>query len=289
MLLSFSAVAENGGSSNTTPFTGPNPYYGVNSYVGDIYMDIDPDYAWLVKTKQKLDSMPAGQNLSKEKYNKIVQRQTEIQYKDDNRQSVCKQLRVMGKADVNAHYAMELDLPMFRLDSKEIEVKSKGMLFRKTRPMEPCIRKILEWYYEFGKLERRKEVKEWGLQRLISKVFSYVNAKDDYDYFFDAKDKKNLDQIYNDPKDFLNKTKKTLKEHKCRPDLTNRDYLNLGDGLIIKVALLTDKAEAKIELINNTDKFKEFHPLNYIFVGPQCETFVLGLGEVDFLENPDSP
>ncbi len=285
------------------PFAQLNPYEGVQTFVGETYQKIDPDYKWLMqnwkyqmvrdslewlddsfadlKNKVILDDREAipTNALTVEENSRIVRRLDEILFKYDERRCDYENFRIDHLTTIVPHYAMEFNLPIYRLDAGDRVAKGDDITFRKFVPMKDYIRKIVEWHYWIEDLERTRMVK----QRLISKVFNFVRLNEKYNKYFDKEEDSYLRKIYGRPSSFLNKARKDAGKDLCSAenDFGQHDYFVLENGLISRFVLPKGKGEMRLEMINNTNKWLEYRPLDYLLVGPNCEIYVIGVGDID--------
>lgn len=131
-------------ASDIAPYDGSNPYENVVSFIGDAYDDTDPDTKWLKTTKEKLDNMSNDQYLTREEYDQIIQRQTEIQYKYDRLSEYYQQLKDMQSATIDPYTAVEFKLESFCLNVR-LKIPASDTTYDEVIPMEEHIQKILEY------------------------------------------------------------------------------------------------------------------------------------------------
>ena len=182
--------------ASITPYTGSNPLDQVNTFIGTVFKDTDPDVQWIAETKSKLDAMKAEEYLSSEEYSQIVQRQTAIQYKYDTRRAAYDLLEHEQKAIILPHAAMEFLLESFCLNMR-LKSPSSGSVYDKVTPQEAHLKQMLTWYYTIGKQSLNSTTFQyfiWGVQDFVHNGYSYNAA-------FSSQEKEYLQQIFGENPD----------------------------------------------------------------------------------------
>jgi len=275
-----------------TTFDGPDPYLNVNEFVGDVFKDKDPDYQWLVETKQKLDSMPAGQYLSKEEHNEIVQRQTDIQYKDDVLNDYYNELEENQSTLIRPHSAVEFSLESYCLNVR-LHTPASGSLYDEVVPAEDHIKSILQWYYTKDDEFQKKldlQLMIWAVQNFVHNGDFYEEAiSGDYETYLNEIFNSNAKSILEDAKVKYGSEKsfqKSVSKQDDSIELAKREsyllkeaeifkagavdesnkqgFFYLGNGLIGRFLSKSAFSSAILEVINNSDASLEFKPSNFM-------------------------